>query len=315
MEFGISKSYLLRRVLQAIPVLFGITLISFLIFNVVGGDPAYQLAGKNASPAQIDSIRQELGLNQSLLRQYIDFVSQTIRFDWGRSWHTHEDINSMLLNGVGPSLSLALPAFLISFLLSLGLALYTTYRRSTWVDRSITTLCLAMMSISFLVYIIVGQYVLAYALGLFPVTGWESDLLSRWRYLALPWLIWVTISLGPHILIFRAAFIDQADQDYVTTAKAKGLSNLTLYFRHILRNAMLPITTIVVMQVPFLITGSLLLEAFFGIPGLGDVLIRAIQNSDLPVIKAFTVIGSILYMFCNLAADIFYSQFDPRVRL
>jgi peptide/nickel transport system permease protein len=286
-----------------------------MLFHIVGGDPAFQLAGKNATVEQIESIRQELGLNKPLYLQYFDFVKQTLTMDWGRSWTTQQKISSMVSQGIGPSLSLTVPAFILSFIISLAIALFSTYKKGSWVDRSITTVCLALMSISFLVYIIFYQYALAFQMGWFPITGWDPSLTGRWTYLVLPWIISVSVSLGPNILIYRTALLDEVFQDYVRTARAKGVNNKVVYFKHILKNALIPIITIVVMQMPFLITGSLLLEAFFSIPGLGGMLIQAINNSDFPVIKAMTVIGSILYMVFNLFSDLLYAYVDPRVEL
>jgi peptide/nickel transport system permease protein len=297
--------------------LFGVTLITFLIFNVVGGDPALQLAGKYATLEQVKEIRTELGLDRSLPLQYGDFVKQTLTFNWGRSWQTQSKISDMIWAGLGPSLCLTLPAFFISFLLAIAVALFSASAHGSqlvW-DRGITTLCLALMSISFLVYIIGLQYFLAFKLDLFPLNGWNESWVGRWPYLFLPWIIAIVVSLGPNILIFRAAFLDEVIQDYVRTAQAKGLGRWSLFSKHILKNAMVPIVTIVVMQVPFLIMGNLLLEHFFGIPGIGGLLIQAIQSADLPVVKAFTVFGSLLYLFFNLAADLLYLVFDPRVEL
>ena len=276
------------------------------------------MAGKNATPEQIESIRIELNLNQSLPLQYLEFLRQTFFFDWGQSLQTGEDINQIILRGIGPSLSLTLPAFLVTLLLSITIALFSAYAReglSKTFDQSVTTLCLAIMSISLLVYIITFQYFLAFKLDLFPIHGWDDSITGRWEYLVLPWVILVFVSLGPNILIFRSAILDQASQDYVRTAHAKGLSAITTFFRHILKNAMIPIVTVVLIQIPFLMTGSLLLEAFFGIPGMGGLLIQAIQSADFPVIKAFTVIGSLAYLFFNLVADILFTLFDPRVEL
>lgn len=298
-------------------MLFGVTLITFIIFNVAGGDPAFHLAGKNPTTEQIESIRQELGLNKSLLLQYLDFVKQTITLDWGESWLTHKNINSMILEGVGPSLSLTLPAFLLSFLISIFIALFSAAKKSTknYFNQSLNFICLALMSISFLVYIICFQYLFAFHFRWFALNGWDPSWTGRWEFLILPWIIAIVVSIGPNILIFRSAFFDEVVQDYVRTAQAKGLNRVTLFGRHILKNAMIPVTTIVVMQIPFLITGNLLLETFFGIPGIGGLLIQSIQNADFPTIKALTVMGSILYLFFNLLADLLYTFFDPRIDL
>lgn len=279
------------------------------------GDPAYRLAGKNPTTEQVEFIRSELGLDQSLLSQYTTFLKQTLSFQWGHSWHTQEKVTTMILAGIGPSLSLTVPAFIFSFLICLLIALYTTHFQGTLTDQALTTLCLALLSISYLVYIVVYQYLFAFKLNLFPINGWDPSWIFRWQYLLLPWLIIISASLGPNILIYRSIFIDEATQDYVITAKAKGLNNKRLYLKHVLKNAIIPILTIVTLQLPFLMTGSLLLETFFGIPGLGSVLIQAIQNADFPVIRAFTIIGSLSYMFFNLLADLSYAFFDPRVSL
>lgn len=291
--------------------------MTFCIFNLVGGDPASLLAGKHATPEQIASIQQELGLDQSYLQQYLFFVKQTFTFDWGISWYTRSNINQMILSGIGPSLSLTLPSFLISFFLSVLVALFSASARGSLIfwDKTITTFCLALMSVSFLVYIISFQYILAFQFRWFPLNGWDDSWTGRWSFLILPWIISVVVTLGPNILIFRSAFLDEVIQDYVRTAQAKGVGRLQLFTQHILKNAMIPIITIVVMQIPILITGNLLLESFFGIPGLGGLLIQAIQNADLPVVKAFTIMGSIAYLFFNLIADLLYGFFDPRVEL
>ena len=309
--------YFLRRILQFIPILIGVTLVTFVIFNLVGGDPAFQLAGKSATQEQIDSFREELGLGKPLYIQYLLFLKQILTMDWGTSWHTHQSINSMILAGIGPSLSLSLPAFLISFFTSLAISMFgllAKIKDSFW-DQLITSICLGLMSVSFLVYILFFQYYFAFYLDLFPINGWESGWIERWQYLVLPWLISVVVSIGPNTLLFRAALKEQMDHDYVKTGKAKGLSSWSLYWIHILRNAMIPIVTVIIIQLPFLITGSLLLEAFFGIPGLGGLLIQSLQNSDYPVIKALTVLGSILYMVFNLLSDFIYLGLDPRVKL
>lgn len=172
-----------------------------------------------------------------------------------------------------------------------------------------------MMSVSFLVYIIFCQYFFAYNLNIFPVTGWDPSLLGRWQYLVLPWIVSTLVSIGPGVLIYRSVILEEVHQDYVKTAQAKGVERNRVYFRHILKNALIPIITIISMRMPFLIMGSLLLETFFAIPGLGSVLMQAIQSADFPVIKAMTLIGSMLYILFNLISDLLYAAVDPRVKL
>lgn len=307
--------YLMRRVLYLIPILFGITLITFLLFHVVGGNPAAQAAGKYGSEAQIKALEIEMGLNKPLYLQYIDYIKQIVTFDFGRSWSTHQEISTMILNGMGPSLSLTLPAFILILMLSVSIALLLAHFRDGILDKTILILCLAGMSVSSLVYILYMQYWLAYKAGLFPISGWDPSWAGRWEYVALPILIFIILSLGGNVLFYRTVFLDEVGQDYVRTARAKGLGTGRVLFKHVLRNAMIPIITLVVLEMPFLILGSLLLESFFDIPGLGGLIYSAIQNSDFPVIKAMTFIGAGLYMIFQLISDLLYAIVDPKVQL
>lgn len=307
--------YAIRRILYVIPILFGVTLVCFLLFNVAGGDPAAQAAGKYATAEQIEVIRAELGLDQPLPMQYLDYLKQIVTFDFGRSWSTKQQISEMFLSGIGPSLTVTLPAFLIALMITIPLALLLGYKRDTLLDKTAMIICLAMISISSLVYILAGQYFLSYKWDLFPISGWDSSFLGRWEYAMLPILILISLTLGTYILFFRTIFIEEMNKDYVRTARSKGLSNRVVLTKHILRNALIPIITLVVLQIPFLILGSLLIESFFGIPGLGGLLVNAINNADFPVIKAMIVILTILYTTFNLISDLLYAVVDPKVRL
>ena len=171
------------------------------------------------------------------------------------------------------------------------------------------------MSISSLVYILALQYFFAYYLGAFPISGWDPSFSGRWAYLVLPWIILFVLTLGPNILVYRSVILDEAFQDYVRTARAKGLTNSAVFAKHILKNAMIPIITIIVIDMPFLITGSVLIENFFGIPGLGGMVVKSLWESDFPTIKAITVVTSIAYMFFNLLSDVLYAVVDPRIKL
>lgn len=307
--------YLMRRLLYMIPILFGISLVTFLLFNVVGGNPAAQAAGKYGTAEQIRLIEVELGLDKPLHEQYFAFVKQAATFNFGRSWSTHQEISSMILNGLGPSLSLTLPAFFLILILSVSIALLLAHFRGGLLDKSVLILCLAGMSISSLVYILYMQYWLAYKMSLFPISGWDPSWSYRWQYVALPILIFILLSLGGNVLFYRSIFLDEVGHDYVRTARSKGLGTRRILFVHVLRNAMIPIITLVVLEMPFLILGSLLLESFFDIPGLGGLIYSAIQNSDFPVIKAITFIGAILYMVFQLISDVLYAVVDPKVQL
>ncbi len=309
------KRYFLRRFLYTFPTLFGVSLVLFFIFNGIGGDPAYQLAGKNASLEQIENLRQQLGTHQSLLHQYKDFLWQTVTLDWGQSWYFKENINSMLLKGLGPSLALTVPSFFFTLLLALSVALSFSYFRSEKSHSLLTWFCLSLMSVSFLTFIIVFQYLFAFKWGLFPINGWSQDFPFVLSFLLLPWFISIIVSVGPDILIYRTLFQEEINKDYVKTAQAKGLLTTQILYKHILKNSMLPILSLLLSRIPQLLLGSLLLESFFGIPGLGGIMIQALQNADFPMVKAITMMSSLVYILLNLLADLLFLLFDPRVEL
>jgi peptide/nickel transport system permease protein len=307
--------FILRRLLYMIPIFFGITLVTFVLFNVAGGDPAAQAAGRYATPDQIASMRAQMGLDKPLLNQYFDLVTQLFTFDFGRSWSSKQQISHLITAGIGPSMTVTLPGFLLSLLITIPLALFVAHKRGTFIDKATLIVCLAMTAISSVVYVLAGQYFFAYRFGMFPISGWDPSWDGRWQYAALPIIIMVSLSLGAYILFFRTVFLDEMYQDYVRTARSKGLSNTKILLKHVLRNALVPIITLVVLQIPFLITGSLLTESFFGIPGLGGLIYQAIQEADFPVIKAMTIISAVLYMIFQLISDILYALVDPKIRL
>jgi peptide/nickel transport system permease protein len=237
-----------------------------------------------------------------------------VRLDFGRSWETKQRISQMILEGLGPSLSLALPAFILATLVSLIMALVAALYRNRWPDRLLVVLSVCGMSLSILAFIIAAQYLFAFKGGWFPISGWDPGVTGI-PFLVLPVLIWVVSSLGSSVRFYRAVFTEEIQREYVITARAKGLSWPRVLVRHVLPNAMIPILTLLVMELPMLFTGSLLLENFFGIPGLGNMSVNAINASDLPVIKAMTFIGAALYLGANIMGDLLYAWFDPRVRV
>lgn len=308
-------AYLIRRLLYVVPIVFGVALVIFTIFNLVGGDPTYQMLGKHANPEQIASLRHELGLDQPQYVQFLGYLKQIATFDYGRSYATKQPIVDMFLRGIGPSISVTLPAFIISVGFAVLIGLLVAYYRGRVVDRVVLVFCVIGMSIPSLAIILFGQHILAYHMSLFPISGYEESFPERINYVLLPGLIWVLISIGVEIRYYRTAFLDESNQDYVRTARAKGLTERKVYLKHVLKNSLVPILTQVIIEIPFLILGSLLLEAFFGIPGLGSMIVDAINNSDFPVIKAMATIISILFIFGQLLTDIMYKVVDPRVSL
>lgn len=310
-----SWNYIIRRSLYMIPVILGVCFIIFMLFNVLAGDPTALLLGKHASAEQMADLREQLGLNKSMFAQYLDVVKSAFTFDFGRSWSTKQQISSMIMQGAIPSMTLTFPAFFIATFTSIIFAVIVAYYRGKGIDLFIRVTCIAMMSISSLAYILLFQHLLAFKFGLFEISGYEYGFPNFLYYVSLPIIIWVILSLGPDIRFYRTLILDEIYQDYVRTARAKGLSEKVILLKHVLRNAMIPIVTYTVVQIPFLILGSLLLESFFSIPGLGGIIITAINSSDFPVLKAMTILTAIAYVIFTLLQDIIYTVVDPRVKL
>lgn len=307
--------YALRRFLYMIPILFGITLVTFLLFNIAGGNPAITAAGRYATAEQIAVMKTQLGLDKPLHMQYVDFLRQIFTLDFGYSWFTKQKISTLFWDGLGPSLTITGPAFLLSLAISIPLGLLLAFYRKSKLDRTILIVALAAISISSVVYVIACQYFFAYRLGWFPISGWESSWIDRWPFAYLPIIIMVLLTVGTDLLFYRTVFLEEIHQDYVRTARSKGLSNAVILWKHVLRNSLVPIITLVILEIPLLITGTLLIESFFGIPGLGGLIYQSIENSDFPVIKAVTIITAILYMFFQLLSDLLYAWVDPKIRL
>lgn len=309
-------AYILRRLWQMLPTMAGVVLLVFLLFNWVGGDPAYILAGKMANAEEIANIRRQLGTDQPYYVQLWIFVKQIVSFDFGTAWSTGEAVSSIIATRLGPSLTVLIPLTILETFLGVALALAIAFVRGSLTDRAIMIACTVGMSISILVYIIVFQYGFAYKLGLFPVQGWGASLGENLlRYATLPILIGLAVSIAPTLRLYRTFVLDEVNQDYVRTARAKGLGERRIMWVHVLRNAAIPIITHVMASLPALLIGAFLLERFFGIPGIGREVILAVERSDFPVIKAITVYVAAATMVFNLLTDLLYQAVDPRVRL
>jgi peptide/nickel transport system permease protein len=309
-------AYLIRRLWQMIPTLAGVVLLVFFLFKYFGGDPAEVLGGLNASPEQIQAIRQTLGLDEPIWYQLWLFVKQIVTFDWGKSWATNEAVSNLFATRLPATLTVMIPILVLDVLLALPIAMWVAYRRGSLTDRSLMVVTTVALSISFLVYVIIGQYVFGFQLGWFPVQGWSD---STWTnllvYTPLPVLLAVMVGLAPQTRLYRSFFLDELGQDYVRTARAKGMTENTVLFRHVLRNAMIPILTNIGLQLPGIFVGSFLIEVFFSIPGLGREVLLAVNRSDFPVIQAVTIYLAVLTMLINLLTDLAYKVADPRVVL
>ena len=313
--------YAVRRLLELIPTTVGILLLTFVLFNVVGGSSAQVVLGKNATKASIEAFNKRYGYDKPLIlntregesvfdSQFFNFIKNVARGDFGMSTEHREPVMDVLKRGVGPTLSLTVPMVVLGTLLGLALALGCAALRGGVFDRGVLVMSTVLMSVNYVVWVLAGQFFLAYKMRLFPIWVYENAF-----YLALPVLIGVLSSLGVDIRFFRTAVLDEIYKPYVRTARAKGLSGTAILVKHVLRNSLIPIVTYVSLSIPYLFTGSLLLETFFGIPGLGSVSLNAINSADLAVVRAVVLLGALLYQVVNLVTDLAYAALDPRVRL
>ena len=321
-------AYLLRRLLYAIPILIGVNLITFALFFVVNtpDDMArMQLGVKRVTPEAIERWKAERGYDKPLFingeAKGVGVLTDTVLFaksarmfvgDFGRA-EDGRDIAREITSRMGPSLAIALPTFVLGLIVTVSLALLLAFFRASAIDFWGVVLCVALMSISGLFYIIGGQYLVSKLWRLVPISGFAAGV-DAWKFVILPVAIGVVSGIGSSARWYRTIFLEEISKDYVRTARAKGLSELTVLFRHVLRNAMIPILTGVVVVIPLLFMGSLLTESFFGIPGLGSYTIDAINAQDFAVVRAMVFIGSVLYIVGLILTDLSYTLVDPRVR-
>jgi len=321
-------AYIVRRLLYAIPILIGVNLITFALFFVVNSpdDMArMQLGVKRVTPEAIDKWKTERGYDKPLFwnaaAQGTGTVTETIFFtksvrmfalDFGRA-DDGRSISREILTRMGPSLAVAVPVLVLGLLAAISFALLLVYFRATYLDFTGVVLCVAMMSISGLFYIIGGQWLVSKVWHLVPISGYVEGLTGA-KFLILPVIVSVVGGIGSSTRWYRTIFLEEIGRDYVRTARAKGLSERLVLFRHVLRNALIPILTGVVVVIPTLFMGSLLIESFFGIPGLGSYTIDAINAQDFAVVRSMVFIGSALYILGLLLTDISYTLVDPRIR-
>jgi peptide/nickel transport system permease protein len=322
-------AYIIRRALYAVPILIGVNLLTFVLFFVVNtpDDVArMHLGAKRVTPEAIEKWKQEHGYDQPLLYNQdasgagkvtdTIFYGKSIRlfvFDFGSS-DAGRDIGEDISQRMWPSLAIALPTLLIGLLVNISFSMLLAFFRGTYLDLSGVMLCVVLMSISGLFYIIGGQYLFSKLLHLVPVSGYEPGM-QAWRFILLPVAIGVFSGIGASSRWYRTIFLEEINRDYVRTARAKGLPEVRLLFRHVLKNAMVPILTGIVVVLPLLFMGSLIMESFFGIPGLGSYTIEAIQTQDFAIVRAMVFLGSVLYILGLLLTDISYTLVDPRIRL
>ncbi len=322
-------AYIIRRILYAIPIIIGVNILTFLLFFVVNSpdDMARMFLGqKHVTEEQIEDWKTERGYHYPLfcnseakgVEKFTKtiFYTKSIRlfvFDFGRS-DSGRDISFDISQRMWPSLAIAVPQLIVGLLVTISLALLIAFFRGTYIDYWAVVICVALMSISSLFYIIGGQFVMGKILRVVPISGFESGVFGV-KFLVLPVLIGIIGGIGSSTRWYRTIFLEEINKDYVRTARAKGISEQMVLFKHVLRNALIPILTGVVVILPLLFMGSLITESFFGIPGLGSYTIDAINRQDFSIVRSMVFLGAVLYIIGLLLTDISYTIVDPRVRL
>lgn len=328
-------AYIVRRVLYNIPVYLGILLFVMLALRV--NDPVYAYLGKNADEQQIEQKRENMGLNRPFVVQYFSFVGKLVTLDFSaRSWEQEREVQDIIANAVPATTMITVPSLFLTAAISITIGLVCSFYRGQKVDQLLMILAVLGMSISFLVYIIIGQYVGGSVLGAknmgvlpFEVDGYDTQLstakywlgspiaaVSSWlKFCGLPVLISVVVAMGYDTRFYRAVMVEETGRDYIVTARAKGATNRKIMFVHMLKNAMIPIITRVMISLPFLIVGSILLEVYFGIPGMGRALITAINAKDFPVVEYMSALFAAVVIGTVILTDVLYAIVDPRVRL
>lgn len=309
--------YVIRRVLLAIPTLIGVMLLTFfLFFGLKSPDTIARqnLGQKNPTPAQVQQWIKDHGYDKPLPQQLKRSTVDMMLFRFGKADTNGQDIRQRIKEGMLPSFIIQATIFYTATVFSVLLAVCAAYFRGTYVDRAITVLTVFMMSIVYMVYIIALQYLLGRKLQYGPVWGFSTGA-ELGKFISIPVVIGVIASIPASIRLYRTFLLDETGQDYVRTARAKGVSEQTVLLRHVLKNAMIPILTSTVAAIPGLILGGLLIENFFGIPGLGTYLNDAIQNQDFAVVRAMVFLGTLLTLVGYILTDIAYALVDPRVRL
>lgn len=322
-------AYVIKRVLYAIPVILVVNLITFLLYfklNSPDDMARLQLGNKHVTTAGIQDWKKEHGYdkpifynpNANALHHWTDtlFFEKSLKmlvFDFGQS-DANRNIGNDLKMRMGPSLAIALPSFILGIIVNVFVALSMVLFRETWIERSMVLFCLIIMSISTLFYIIFGQFIVAKWWHWVPLSGYSPGW-SQFKFVILPILIAIISSLGADARWYRAIFLEEANKEYVQLAKAKGLSSMQILLRHVLPNGALPILTGVVVLIPSLFLGSLLLESFFGIPGLGSYTMDAILQQDFAIVRVMVYLGTVLYILGLILTDLAYIYADPRIRL
>jgi peptide/nickel transport system permease protein len=309
---------IMRKLIYSVLLLIGVTLISFLLMVYFGPDQTYSQLGKSATPAQIEEVRHQLGYDRPFLSRYGKYVRDLFMLNLGNSVTSGESVSRMLARTIPVSLALVLPGFILGNLMGIGLGLVSAYRQNSWLDRTISGFSIAGMSLSFLVVIIAAQVFFStpFGLNLFPVRGWQvSNLPTYLYYVAVPTFCLVSITVGYNTRFYRAVFIDEYASDHIRTQHAFGTPPSVIMLRHVLKNSLVPLITRIMFSIPLVvISGSLLIESYFGIPGVGKATFEAISSGDQPVLQAIVGLTAVLFVLAQFLADLLYRLADPRIK-
>jgi peptide/nickel transport system permease protein len=319
-------AYIVRRILLTVPIVIGIVIITMFLFTVLVKDPARLYAGRHATPQVLESIRARMGIDKprwfdakALVRGEVGKAFDTQFFDvllfrFPDSMRYEESIWGIIKKKGPVSLAIQVPAFLIATAVELSLALWAASRRGRFVDYSLTLISVLLLSMPPLSLYILSQWLFGQKLGIFPVAGWDAGRFAI-HFAALPIIMMVIVTAGRGTRLYRTVVLDEIYSDYVRTARAKGVNNQEVLFTHVLRNVMIPVITNTVTALPALLLGALLLERIFQIPGLGGLLVEAINNNDRPVLMGITYVLAILYCVLQLVSDVLYTLVNPQVVL
>ncbi len=317
-------AYAIRRMGYGILVVLGVLFFLFVLFFAVTSpdDVARKALGERVPDSVVEQWKINHGYDKPLFpgpgrwtdNMLVDHYRRMLTFDFGRSDADDTPIMDRITRGAGPSLTLTVPLFLLSLFTGIPLALLVAFFRETYIDRLGVVIAVLAMSVSILLYIIGAQYLIGKLLHWFPISGFDTDPRVIARFLALPILVGVLSGIGGDIRFYRTVFLEESNTDYVRTARAKGCGEARIMSVHVFRNSLIPLLTQVVVAIPFLFTGSLLLESFFGIPGLGAMTVDAIQGNDFSVLRTMVYIGSLLFVVGQVLTDLSYGLVDPRVR-
>jgi peptide/nickel transport system permease protein len=316
-------AYVIRRLAYGVGVVFGVLFLLFVLFFTVTepDDIARKALGDKVPREAIEQWKVNHGYDRPLWpwqdweeNLLFDHYHKMLTFDFGLSDADDSPIIDRIASGIGPSLSLTVPLLVLGLLAAIPLSLLVAFFRETYIDRMGVFLCVLAMSVSTLLYIIGAQFLIGKVLRWYPISGFDADPMLLPRFLALPVIVGIVSGIGSDVRFYRTVFLEESGRDFVRTARAKGASEPRIMTRHVLRNALIPILTHIVLAIPFLFTGSILLEAFFGIPGLGSITVDAIQANDFSTLRTMVYIGSLLFVLGQVATDLSYGLVDPRVR-